>query len=293
MRPRHVIVQGGLLAAAVVLVAAPGVSAVSEPPAGSSGNLPGLAELGALDANPDDCPIDLVGAIEATGFQAFGQLEAEVEVTHGRELPPVSSIAIDDLTSLDLAGGTIVECRVDLSVATVTAMLHASPNERATMGTFFPRISFEGEVAPTDLQAVSNRLFLAPVGEVVDISDLTDRPIALARPVIAGAADATMLVYADVGDDESSAPTDAAIDVHAIAEELVGVSSDVVTFDDFVDAAVGRYGFPEAQARCVFEALDGDVAAILAGGPLDLPADELERLSAALVECEATAPTAP
>lgn len=293
MRPCPTAGFGGL-ALALVGMLVPLVAAGSAPPE-PSGGLPTLAELDAL-APDSACPLDLVAALDAVGSSPT-DLEIGVDIAHGRELPPLSTIPVDDLTGLDLAGGTVVVCDARVEGARVSAMLHASLNEGATIGTFVARMAGPGGLAVEDIQKVINRISFTPEGELVDVSDLSDR-IAIARPVIEGAADATLVVLLDPDDDSESSgeldggsvPDAPSVDVVAVAAELVGVAPRM-SEDAFVEAATQHGGLDAGEARCIYAALDGDVRGVLGSAALDLAADDLQRLSAALAECETAVAT--
>lgn len=293
MRPRRVLLRSSLALAAVAAPFALGVTVTaSSPPPRAAPGIPDLATLEALDEAPAECPFDLVGALEAAGVEAHGDVEAEVQ--HGRELPPLSSLPVDELTGLDLAGGVIVDCSVDVDGTEVEVLLHASPNEHASGGSFLPTIMINGRLDPAQGQAVFNRLYFATPGELVDISDLAAGPVALAKPVVEGAADAVLVVSADLGvDDGGTLPESPAIDVEAVASALIGGSPVAMTEDEFVEAAQDR-DLTEEQARCVYGELDGNVDELLTADALDLSGDELQRLTTARSVCtDVTATTSP
>lgn len=200
MRPRHLVLPFIVLAAGGVGPAAAHAAAPTDPPSpesppASPEPLTSLEALEALDESPSECPIDLIGALEAIGVT-----DAEagaVSVEHARSW---DSVPVDDLVPLDLAGGVYVECSADRGETSIRLQLHATSDD-GSINLLLPSVLAHGEIASDQAQIVINRFVTSEPGTPIDVSDLGEGSVAVAHPMVDGASAAGLVVAVAHGDD--------------------------------------------------------------------------------------------
>jgi hypothetical protein len=152
-------------------------------------------ELEELESTPDVCPVDLAEIVVDAGLTVSDPLEVSVASapTSIADLPidpPPPSV-------VDVEEGIYFECEQPVDDGTVSLLLYLGGPEGAAEAAFLPVIQARLQLPTRDLEEVLDRIDATDPGEVVDLHELGEGLLAVARIDVEGTSGVIVMIASD------------------------------------------------------------------------------------------------